>query len=165
MDAAHLHLLINHIPILGLGFGAALLALGMVPKLKHFAPAGLLLLALSGLSAYPALVTGERAEDIVEEYQGASERAMHQHEEAAERFLPVALLTGIMAALALAFWPKHKGHPVATGLTLAVALAAVGLAVPTGNTGGQIRRPELRAGQPTTGAPPGHVHDGEHDDD
>ncbi len=83
MNDAHLHLLFNHYPIIGTLFGVLFLGYGLFAKNKSILHAGLLLLFLMALLAIPTQLTGEGAEEIVEEL-GVDHDVIHAHEEAAE---------------------------------------------------------------------------------
>lgn len=145
INDVHAHLLINHVPILGIAFGLGLLLVSFIPKLRAMAPAALLLLTLAGASAVPALKTGERAEEPVEHIQGVSERMLETHEEAAEGFVKIALLMGVLSAAAFVFGlVKNQQNPAVMAGVLLVAAIAMKFAFDTGGSGGKIRRPELR---------------------
>ena len=65
MNAPHLHLLLNHIPVLGTAFGLGLLVFALCRKsdeLKKAAHGFFLVTALFSVSTY---LTGEPAEEVV----------------------------------------------------------------------------------------------------
>ena len=143
MNAAHLHLLLNHAPVFGVLFALALLGLGQLRRSDEFSRLGLLCLIISGLAALAAMLTGEPAEEAVEHLAGVTERAIHAHEEAAE-LAAVATYAGSAVALAALMFFRRTGlGPRLTTLALIVALAAFGLMARTANLGGQIRHPEI----------------------
>ncbi len=145
INDVHAHLLINHVPILGIAFGIGLLVVSFIPKLRATAPAALLLLALAGASAVPALKTGQRAEEPIEHAQGVSESRIEAHEDAAEGFVKIAIGLAVIAGAALVFGlMKNQQNPAVLAGVLVAAVIAMKFAYETGGTGGQIRRPELR---------------------
>jgi uncharacterized membrane protein len=156
-----LHPAIVHFPIV-LAFLLPVAAVSALIAMRRgasgrrvWAPVGLLA-ALLFLSAWVAVKTGQDQEDVAEEVVG--ERAIHGHEEAAERFLIAAGVIFGLAALGLA-----RGRTGAAGRIAAVAGSVVALAmvVQTGHTGGQLvyrhgaAQAYVRAA--TTGTPTGEL--------
>jgi uncharacterized membrane protein len=145
MSAAHLHLMLNHIPLLGLVFGAALLAYGLWRGAEDVQKASLGLLAVAGLSAIAVYLTGEPAEEVVEGLAGVSHDAIEAHEEWGLYALVAGIATGALALGALLLgWVRERLGRGAVVLTLVLALLASGLIGYTANLGGKISHPELR---------------------
>jgi uncharacterized membrane protein len=93
-------------------------------------------LALSVLlfgSAFVATRTGEAEEERVEEV--VPERALHEHEEAAERFL---VLAGIVAAVALAGMARGITGSAARLVATAGSLVVVFAGYQVGHAGGEL---------------------------
>jgi uncharacterized membrane protein len=146
MTAAHLHLVLNHIPLLGLVFGAALLAYGLWRDAEDVQKSSLGLLALAGLSAIAVYLTGEPAEEIVEGLAGVSHDAIEEHETWGWYALIVGIATGVFAfGTLLLGWVRERLGRGAVVLTLILALLSSGLIGYTANLGGKISHPELRA--------------------
>ena len=93
----------------------------------------LVLAALMTGSAWVALRTGESEEDRVEEV--VSEAAIHEHEEAAERFL---LLAGVVTILAGAGLARGTLGSAGRILTTAGAVAVLAAGVQVGARGGEL---------------------------
>src|SRR3954467_7499623 len=102
MNAAHLHLLLNHAPVFGVLFALALLGLARVRRSDELARVGLLAFVASALAAAAAWLPGDPAEHGVDHLAGISERAIHAHEEAAELAAIVTYAGGVVALAALA---------------------------------------------------------------
>jgi uncharacterized membrane protein len=150
MSAAHFHLMLNHIPLLGLVFGAALLAYGLWRGAEDVQKASLGLLAVAGLSAIAVYLTGEPAEEIVEGLAGVSHDAIEAHEEWGWYALIAGIATGAVAlGTLLVGWMRERLGRGAVVLTLVLALLSSGLIGYTANLGGKISHPELR-GETTT---------------
>ena len=146
MSAAHLHLMLNHIPLLGLVFGAALLAYGLWRGAVDVQKASLGLLAVAGLSAIAVYLTGEPAEEIVEGLAGVSHDAIEAHEEWGWYALIAGIATGAVAlGTLLVGWMRERLARGAVVLTLVLALLSSGFIGYTANLGGKISHPELRA--------------------
>ncbi|MFC7671286.1 hypothetical protein ACFQT0_30695 [Hymenobacter humi] len=85
MNQAHWHLLLNHAPILGSLFGLVLLLLAVALRLQPvLLRTGLVTLIVAALLTIPTQLTGDGAEEVVEDQPGVSEPLIHEHEEAAE---------------------------------------------------------------------------------
>lgn len=143
-NAAHLHLLLNHVPILGAVAAAGLLTLAFLVRREALTRAALWTLAVAGVVAVPVYLSGEQAEDIVEEL-GAPHAVIEPHEEAA---LITVIVLGVLGlgAIGALWWISHR-RTVPRWLTgTAWVLAAVGavLAGRTAYLGGQIRHSEIR---------------------
>jgi hypothetical protein len=159
MSNAHWHLILNHLPVLGVPFGAVLLGLGLLRGTMALQRAGLVVLVLAGLAAGVAYLTGEPAEHALETLGAAGSRPeslIEAHEEAA---LAATIAAGVLAlGAAAALWRLVHGT-VARGwiaglLTLAlVASLALGWVA---TLGGRISHPEIRPDGPVgTAAVPG----------
>jgi uncharacterized membrane protein len=133
-----LHPVVVHFPIvlsvlLPISALVALWAIrkGTTPRFTWAVPVALA--AALAASSYVAIETGEREEDRVEQIVG--HRAMHAHEEAAERFL---VLSGVLLLVSLTgLLPRTPGR-AGRLLTLggAVGLLAAGMQV--GHSGGEL---------------------------
>ena len=152
MSDAHLHLIVNHLPVLGVPFGAALLGLGLFRGQLALQRAGLGVLVLAGMAAGVAYLTGEPAEHALEALGGMRslpESLVEAHEEAA---LVATVMTGLLALVAgFGFWRLQRGSVgrgwMASALTLALATTlALGWVA---TLGGRISHPEIRSGAPT----------------
>lgn len=143
MNAASLHLLVNHIPVLGMPLAFLLLSAAVASKRQEYQHLALLLLI--GLSIITPIVyfSGEPAEEVVEGLAGVSEAMIEPHEEAAElAFLGTELL-GVVTVWTLI--RNRRGTRVDVGLLVATAAVSVLLAW-TAHQGGQIRHPESAFG-------------------
>jgi len=163
MNSAHLHLLLNHVPVLGTLSGMLLLAFAMIRRSQELTRVSLAVLVLAAVITIPVYWSGEPAEELVEHRPEVSERIIEQHEEAAEA---AATALGILGALSLAglvLFRQATGVPRRfAALTLALALVGTVLMIRTANLGGQVRHAEIRSA--TAGAPAG-ARERRHDDD
>ena len=146
MSIVHLHLMLNHVPVIGAVFGILLLAVAYLRRSTELAKVTFGLLALLGAVSVAVYLTGEPAEDVVEKLPGFSKRIVEAHEEAALAATIVMGGLGVLALGALAFF-QRRALPrsiIATGLVL--ALGAGGVMGYTAYLGGQVRHTEIRAG-------------------
>jgi hypothetical protein len=141
-----LHLAVNHLPVLGLPFAAALLAAGLVLDNGEWRRAGLWTAVLAGISVWLVYDSGGLAADAIGGVAGVSDRDIGRHAAMAWRFAWAASFVGLAAAAALASSRSEPGparRVVAAVLALALAASAVGGW--TAQLGGRIRHPELGA--------------------
>ena len=145
MNWAHWHLMLNHIPVVGIGLGVVVLALGFVKKSFELQKAGLAIFVIMALLTLPAYFTGEPAEEIVEELPGFSEMLIERHEDAAKIAVMASGLLGVVALSGLALFRQATQLPrIFVIAVLLLGLAAEGALAWTANQGGKIRHAELR---------------------
>ena len=154
MDLAHLHLMMNHVPVMGVLFAFLVALIGGIARSKIAVRVGLIMLVLSGLIAVPVYLTGESAEELVEGLPGVSEALIDRHESAAAISIALVGVSSVLALLTLAFSGASKqlvpgAFFIATMLVTLLSGASV---INTANLGGQIRHTEIRAANGTTPA-------------
>lgn len=142
MNLAHLHLLLNHFPIVGTALATLLLGAAIARRGERgLWLAGTLLLGVSGATAAAAWATGGPAEETVEGQPGVHESTIEAHEERAELATVFAVL--LAAGAAGAYWVG--GRSEARGSLagpFGAAVVSSALMAWTGAAGGQIRHPE-----------------------
>jgi hypothetical protein len=116
---------------------------------------GLVLLVVAGLAAIPTQMSGEGAEEIVEDRPGVSEALIERHEDAAGVALALAVLGGAIAAAALAAGRVGRVRAAHALFVAALATALVDAAALgwVAHLGGEIRHDEIRVA--SAGAVPG----------
>ena len=147
MDSLHIHLLLNHFPVIGTLMGIATLLLGFAFRSDAVKRASLVILLGMAFMAVPVYLTGEPAEETVENAIGVSEPLIEEHEHAA---LPAFIAMGVLgviavAALLISFRATRFAN-LGFAATFIVSLIAFGLMARTANLGGQIRHAEIRSG-------------------
>ena len=150
----HLHLLLNHLPIIVTALALALLAIAIWRQDDTIARTGLAFLVGAAVSALPTYLTGEGSEDLVEKLPDVTEALVESHSDIA---LVAALVVGALGIAALwAIWRYRKPARIPRRFVLALlagSLVGAGLMGYTGLLGGQIRHTEVRPGyvEPTAG--------------
>lgn len=149
MNQAHLHLLLNHLPILGTLFGLLTLAAGFTLKNETIKRTALGFFVFSALCAIPAYLTGEGAEEVVENIPGASsETLVEAHEELANIFLWLTGALGVFSIFTFFVnYTQKKGGSLLYALTFVLGLGTMVLAKQVGTSGGEIRHTEIRSSQ------------------
>ena len=164
MSPAHVHLLLNHAPLFGL-LGALLLLLGgLIWKSRDVLRAGLLVAMATSLIGIPAYLTGEGAEEVIENVRGISHDAIEAHEDAALGVLVLTELAGVLALAGL-LMGRTSDTQLRRGalLTAVVATVGFGWAAYVNNLGGQIRHTEISGGQQATTQQAGETPTEEHE--
>ena len=147
MDPAHAHLILNHIPVVGLGAAILLLLYAFARRNDDMKKAALIGFVLLALAAIPVYLTGGRAEDRVEHLPGVSEAIIEEHEEAATSSLIAIEILGVLSLAGLVLTRGSKAVPRWLAVTsLAASIVVVAAMIRTANLGGQIRHTEIRSG-------------------
>lgn len=153
MDQVHIHLLITHLPIFGSILGGLVLAHGIWTKSDQTKIAAYNVLVISSIGAVIAYMTGEGAEEAVEDIQGVAKSMIEQHEDFAMFALVGLIAVGVVSIIGLYFTIKKSSlaNMIAT-LTLVLSLISFGLVARTGYLGGQIRHTEIGTTSPAQGS-------------
>ena len=101
MDQTHIHLIITHLPIFGSILGGFVLAHGIWTKGNQTKIAAYNLFIISSIGAGIAYLTGEAAEETVENLQGVVETTIGQHEDFALFALISLIMLGLSSILGL----------------------------------------------------------------
>lgn len=151
MDAAHVHLILNHFPISGIFISIPILLFAWWRKSDIVGRTGMFVVLLSGLVTVLTFLTGEPAEEVIEHLPGISEKVIKIHEEAAEKaiWFVAAAAIGALISLMIAF--KKKAMPMrAIPLVTVLAVCSMGILAWTNNLGGEISHPEIRKNKAVT---------------
>jgi hypothetical protein len=150
----YIHVMLNHLPIYGTMLGALALVISLILRSRAAQMTALILTLIAGASAYPVLVTGQRAYKTIRSVaDDAGADALDEHMDRAEKtigafyFLAVLALAGLLVPIK---WPR-AGLPLAA-LTLAVAVICSGIAVYIAQAGGRVRHAEFRPSETPTPA-------------
>ncbi len=164
MTAAHLHLALNHIPVLGTLLGTVLLAYGLWQRQETIQDVGLGLLVVVGAVAVAVYWTGEPAEEIVDGVAGVSHDAIEAHEAWGWYAVLASIGTGVASLGALLYgWSQRTLARWTAPFVLVLSLLTTGVMAYTANLGGKVHHPELRTGPTAVGTTPNgpeaDVHD------
>jgi uncharacterized membrane protein len=146
MNDAHLHLVVNHFPIIGIIFGLGILVAGIISKNNSVKNTAYCLFIVAAIFAAFSMGTGEGAEEMVEDMPNIGHDIIHEHEEMAEKLAIVLYAMGVIALFGLFANYKNKANAKFVSY-IAVVVAVIGIffAQRTGTTGGEIRHTEIRA--------------------
>ena len=148
MDELHLHLVVNHMPIIFPIVGIIILLIGIFTKSEVTKRNAYIIFILGAITSIAAMGTGEGAEDSATKIAGLSENLIKKHEEVSEIFATLTYVLGAISLIALIASLKNsvisKYAPFVVGIFAVVALF---FAQKAGTTGGEIRHTEIRTGQ------------------
>jgi hypothetical protein len=148
---AHLHLAINHVPIIGIAVACLPVLIGILFHSRGALASGLLAVILCAGTMPLIMQTGEGAQEsfvdgsIDPGMDVAGKAAFREHSHRAKITAPMVYAAGILALvalLALIKFPRQAawiGWAVVLGCTLSIALS-----VWTAEAGGRIRHTEFR---------------------
>lgn len=144
MNATHIHLLINHVAVIGSFFGMVVLILALRSNSKSTFQAAYMLLIIAAISAGIAYATGEGAEETVEGIAGVSERSIEQHEESAAYALASFIGLGVLAITGIYMSSTKEELQTKWGMfMLVLCLVSFGIVARTAFLGGKIRHTEV----------------------
>lgn len=145
MNDAHLHLVVNHFPIIGTILGVGILIAGIILKNNSVKNTAYVLFIIAAIFAFISMSTGEGAEEMVEDMPSIGKQIIHEHEEIAEKLALVLYFLGLVSIVGVYFNIKNKAKAnLVSYVVLTIALVGVFLGQRTGTTGGEIRHTEIR---------------------
>lgn len=146
MNAAQIHLALNHAPLFLSITGGILLLTGMFRKNELLRNISLFMLIAAAVFTAPVFLTGEGTEELVEHLPGVNEDAIERHEEMAKISMIIIAVTGVIALGALLLRKKERLAKMLFGISLVLSLASFGTMAQTAHLGGLIRHAELQNG-------------------
>jgi uncharacterized membrane protein len=166
MNPVHIHLLLNHAPVMGTAFGAALFLYGLLRKNKEVIDASLLAFMVTALVTIPAFLTGEPAEEAIENIAGITKNAIEAHEENAEVAFWLMEALGLFSLITFIMRKKESGIArMLTNTSLIFSIVVFGFMVKVGNDGGKIRHPEINNAAGAEAPVQGGGQEGNHEED
>lgn len=153
-NAAHLHLILNHFPVIGSGIVLFILLYGILNKNEKIVRTGLLLLILISLITIPVFISGSQAEGIIKGLEGVNEDKIEPHEEFAKFSFIAMEITGGLSLFLLLLHRKEKQIPLNMKVIVFILILAVcGMMIYTAHLGGKITHYELMQSGKTMNKP------------
>ena len=145
MNGAHLHMVVNHFPIIGTILGFGILLGGLFLKNNTVKNIAYCVFVVGAIFAAVSMATGDGAEEMVVKMPTIGRHIIHEHEEIAEKLAILLYLLGIVSLFGLYSNFKNKQNTnLVSYFALLLVLAAIFLAKETGTSGGEIRHTEIR---------------------
>jgi uncharacterized membrane protein len=146
INAAHLHIILNHFPVIGSAIAIFVLLIGIVKKSDDVKKVSVLILVLTAFVTIPVYLSGEDAEEMIEgNYEDVDEEYIHAHEDFALYSFIAMNIAGAIALISMFLHKKPKTLPNSFAyFLLAVLIVVNGMMAYTANLGGKIHHPEIR---------------------
>lgn len=167
-NGAHLHLLVNHFPIIGAFLAIPMLVLTLLLRRERgLLLASVFLLVVTAASGWASQWTGEKAETMFDNnenkewYEPYSEADISEHEQRAKNAMWFAVPTALLGVGVLVMAHRRKPEDPLPWPWIAVLLAGAGLTATgmayVGNAGGVIMHREIRGDSLDTVKPKEHA--------
>jgi hypothetical protein len=149
-DPAYRHMLLNHIPVIGLIMAFVVLAAGLVMRQTALLLTGLVLVALTAGTSLPVATYGDAAyPEIYDSLDGHGRGWLDYHAELAETWLPLLYANAALAVMAIMLVAVRPGLLYRVSLMVAVlTLGSIVGASIIASAGGKIQHPEFRINDP-----------------
>ena len=153
MNGAHLHLALNHFPVVALSLALLFLLFAWMRRHAASARSGLFILVACGLMGLAAFFTGEPAEDTLKLHSKDDRHRIHEHEEAGELAIWVIEAAALLSVFTL--WRSRRSDGLRRVWILGALflnVAALAVVARTNLLGGEISHPEIRGQAEVAGA-------------
>jgi hypothetical protein len=146
LNWTHIHLMINHLPVIGLAVPIALLLVDRARKNRKLEWLRLQMFVVFALLAIPVYLTGSPANHKMREMPGISRDAIHRHSNAADfAFWTMEGLGAISLFALYKFRSSQTAPPRLAAALLVLALVTLALMIWTADLGGKIRHSQEEA--------------------
>lgn len=150
MNLAHVHILLNHIPIIGTLMTLGLFLVALVVNHDDLKQVSLILFSMIALLAIPTYMSGSGAHQMIQESPDVSMERIENHQGAALLAFIFMEITGLISLMGLWRYSRTEKNPWKSGparvnlyVVLFLAIVTSGLMAVAGNTGGDIRHSEI----------------------
>ena len=148
MNAAHWHLIVNHISLFTLVIGTGVLIAQMKRRSVDLRILAVVLFVVTAVFAFVADQTGDSAAEIVKALGSGFDAQIHEHDEAAEWALRSGILVGLLAlGMEWAARKKPTWFKPLQWVLLVFAIQGCAVFARTAYLGGMIRHTEIHADQ------------------
>lgn len=146
MNLSHIHLILNHFPVIGFGIALGLFLVSLVAKNDPLKRASLVLFFVAAAWTIATYVSGNDAQQSLLDAPGISPARIAAHESAALIAFLFMQATGFFAWLGLWLWRQRSRLPAwNTALLVILSIATFGLMARASNMGGEIMHSEIHA--------------------
>ena len=162
----HLHVLLNHLPVVGLAVAGLALVIALAAKSRGAVLGSFLLVAVMAASAWPVIQSGESAYNRIRAISDSeSASLLKQHMLMADRWAWLYYLTALAAAVGVAVvWKRPAKLRLAGIPVVALAVASLITGAVIAKLGGEVRHAEFRSASTLVpqDLPTEHNHEHEH---
>jgi len=151
MNDAHLHMVVNHFPIIGTILAIGILIAGLFTKNNGIKNTSYFLFILAAIFGALSMGTGEGAEELVKDLPDVGWKIIHEHEEIAEKLALLLYVLGLLSVVALYLnFKKNAKEKMVAFIILGIALVSLVVVQKVGTSGGEIRHTEIRENSQNT---------------
>lgn len=144
MSSAYLHILLNHIPVIGTAIAAFVMFYGFFKRSDEIKKLALIIQILVAATSIVVHTTGDRAKGSVVSIEGVNSDYIDPHEEFADIAIIVSNVVGLLALVTLFVFRKPKHLPMWAAIIMFVLILAVnGMMAWTAHLGGMINHTEI----------------------
>ena len=141
---AHVHLILTHVPVIGIAAIAAFLVVGRLRGSREIEWVSLQLFVTLAIVSIAVYLTGSPASHQMRELPGISRDVIHQHSSAADfAFWSLEILGAASLGAMVKFRSPADVPKRVINVLLALAVVVLILMTWTANLGGRIRHPEI----------------------
>jgi uncharacterized membrane protein len=141
---AHIHLVLTHIPVIGIGAIIAFLLVGKIRASREIEWASLQMFVALALLSIAVYLTGSPASHQMRELPGISRDTIHRHSSVADFAFGALEVLGALSLGALIKFRSTAAVPARImSALLALAFVVLMMMIWTANLGGRIRHPEI----------------------
>ena len=146
MNAAHIHLLLNHFPTIGFGIGLGLFLVALLGNSDELKRASLAIFFITAALAIATYVSGNDAQDAIKDLPALSTDLINAHESAALVAFAFMQATGFFAWFAL--WVLRRVSRIPDwnlAVVLILAVVSFALVARAASLGSEIRHAEIQS--------------------
>ncbi|MBS1491858.1 MAG: hypothetical protein JST55_00025 [Bacteroidetes bacterium] len=144
MSSAYLHILLNHIPVIGTALAAFVLLWGFFKRSDEIKKLSLVILFLVTLVTIVVYTSGDNSKGSVVSIEGVNSDFIDAHEEFAEKAFIASDVVGVLALTALFIYRKPKHIPMWVAIAFFVLILGLnGMMAWTAHLGGMINHTEI----------------------
>ena len=145
MNEAHLHMVVNHFPIIGTILAIGILIAGLLSKNRSIINTSYVLFVIGAIFGILSMNTGEGAEELVEDMPGIGWKIILEHEELAEKMVLLLDILGVLSLVGFYFqYKKNAKEKLVSYIILLIGIASFFVIQKVGTSGGEIRHTEIR---------------------
>lgn len=146
LSMAHIHLLVNHFPIIGSIFVLVLFIVALIFKNGFLQKLSLWFLAGIAIITAVAYISGDKTKSVVQGLPQTSDTMIALHEQAARYGLIIMFIAGVVSLGGILLYSKRPVLPAYLRIfVLVLLLASIAVMIYIGYLGGQIMHPEIRS--------------------
>lgn len=145
MNEVHLHLLVNHFPIIGLFFGFFILLFGIIKNNSTLKSTAYIIFIFCTIMGKISMMTGSKAEPMTEKITEIIHEDIHVHADKASLFMKPLYILGLVSVFGLvSIVKKRENDKFVSICVFLIAAICIFLSKDVGTSGGEIRHTEIK---------------------